>query len=64
MTASAGFSFLAPAKLNLSLRVYGKRPDGYHHIRSVMVPVTLYDEVSVEEAPEGIEVDPGRNNFV
>lgn len=59
MTSSAGFSFLAPAKLNLSLRVYGKRPDGYHHIRSVMVPVTLYDEVSVEEAPEGIEVDPG-----
>jgi len=59
VTASAGFSFLAPAKLNLSLRVFGKRPDGYHHLRSVMVPVTLYDEVAVEEAPEGIEVDPG-----
>ncbi|GAB4368780.1 MAG: 4-(cytidine 5'-diphospho)-2-C-methyl-D-erythritol kinase [Deltaproteobacteria bacterium] len=56
MTASDGFSFLAPAKLNLSLRVYGKRPDGFHSIRSVMVPVTLYDEVAVEEAEEGIEV--------
>ena len=49
-------SFLAPAKLNLSLQVFGKRPDGYHHIRSVMVPVSLYDEVTVEEAPEGITV--------
>lgn len=59
MTASAGISFLAPAKLNISLRVYGKRPDGYHDLRSVMVPVTLYDEVTVERRPEGIEVEPG-----
>jgi 4-diphosphocytidyl-2-C-methyl-D-erythritol kinase len=50
-------SFLAPAKLNLSLQVFGKRPDGYHHIRSVMVPVSLYDEVTVEEASEGIYVE-------
>jgi 4-diphosphocytidyl-2-C-methyl-D-erythritol kinase len=49
-------SFLAPAKLNLSLQVFGKRPDGYHHIRSVMVPVSLYDEVTVEKAPDGISV--------
>lgn len=59
MTASIGVSFLAPAKLNISLRVYGKRPDGYHHLRSVMVPVTLYDEVTVEKRPAGIEVEPG-----
>ena len=56
MVASA-VSFLAPAKLNLSLQVFGKRPDGYHHIRSVMVPVSLYDEVTVEEAPSGILVE-------
>ncbi|HEY6097605.1 MAG TPA: 4-(cytidine 5'-diphospho)-2-C-methyl-D-erythritol kinase, partial [Candidatus Deferrimicrobium sp.] len=56
MGASA-ISFLAPAKLNLSLQVFGKRPDGYHHIRSVMVPVSLYDEVTVEEAPAGIHVE-------
>ncbi|MDD5762140.1 MAG: 4-(cytidine 5'-diphospho)-2-C-methyl-D-erythritol kinase [bacterium] len=56
MSASA-VSFLAPAKLNLSLQVFGKRPDGYHHIRSVMVPVSLYDEVTVEEAPAGVHVE-------
>lgn len=56
MSASA-VSFLAPAKLNLSLQVFGKRPDGYHNIRSVMVPVSLYDEVTVEEASAGIRVE-------
>ncbi|MDA8179506.1 MAG: 4-(cytidine 5'-diphospho)-2-C-methyl-D-erythritol kinase [Deltaproteobacteria bacterium] len=54
---ASAVSFLAPAKLNLSLQVFGKRPDGYHHIRSVMVPVSLYDEVTVEEAPAGISVE-------
>jgi 4-diphosphocytidyl-2-C-methyl-D-erythritol kinase len=54
---ASAVSFLAPAKLNLSLQVFGKRPDGYHHIRSVMVPVSLYDEVTVEEAPAGIQVE-------
>jgi len=37
--------------------VFGKRPDGYHNIRSVMVPVSLYDEVTVEEADAGISVE-------
>jgi len=50
-------SFLAPAKLNISLRVFGKRPDGLHQIRSVMVPVSLYDEVIVEQALAGISVE-------
>ncbi len=57
MNTSAAISFLAPAKLNLSLEVFGKRPDGYHDIRSVMVPVSLYDEVILEETPGGIVVE-------
>ena len=56
MNASIGFSFLAPAKLNISLKVFGRRPDGFHHIRTVMVPVSLYDEVTVEAADSGIRV--------
>ncbi len=56
MTADTGFSFLAPAKLNISLKVFGRRPDGYHHVRSIMVPVSLYDEVIVEAADSGIRV--------
>ncbi len=57
MSASSAVSFLAPAKLNISLEVYGKRPDGFHHIRSVMVPISLCDEVTVEETTEGITVE-------
>lgn len=56
MNSASRVVFLAPAKLNISLEVFGKRPDGYHDIRSVMVPVSLYDEVTVEEADAGIEV--------
>ncbi len=57
MNASSAVSFLAPAKLNISLRVFGKRPDGFHNIRSVMVPVSLYDEVTVEETSADITVE-------
>ncbi len=40
----------APAKLNLTLEVLSRRPDGYHGIRSVMVPVDLCDELRIEPA--------------
>ena len=38
----------APAKINLTLEVLGRRDDGYHGIRSVMVPLELADELTVE----------------
>ncbi|MBV9271253.1 MAG: 4-(cytidine 5'-diphospho)-2-C-methyl-D-erythritol kinase [Candidatus Eremiobacteraeota bacterium] len=41
----------APAKLNLTLEVLNKREDGYHSIRSVMVPIDLADEIHIEPAP-------------
>lgn len=40
---------LAPAKINLTLDVTGKRPDGYHNIESVMQAVDLYDEVTLTD---------------
>jgi 4-diphosphocytidyl-2-C-methyl-D-erythritol kinase len=42
----------AAAKLNLSLAVLGRRPDGYHEIESLMVPVTLHDTLRVRSRPE------------
>ena len=38
---------LAPAKLNLTLAVVGRRDDGYHALHSVMVPLALADRLSV-----------------
>lgn len=40
----------APAKINLTLEVLGKRPDGFHEIRSVMQAVNLCDVLSFSEA--------------
>jgi 4-diphosphocytidyl-2-C-methyl-D-erythritol kinase len=38
----------APAKVNLHLRILGKRADGFHTIETLMVPVLLSDEITVE----------------
>lgn len=37
----------APGKINLFLRVTGKRPDGYHDLISLMCCVGIYDAVSL-----------------
>ena len=39
----------ANAKLNLTLDVLGKRPDGYHDMRMVMQSITLSDTLTVKE---------------
>ena len=38
----------APAKINLTLEVLASRGDGYHGVRSVMVPLDLADELTIE----------------
>ena len=40
----------AHAKINWSLEVLGTRPDGYHDLRSVVLPIELHDDVSLEDA--------------
>jgi 4-diphosphocytidyl-2-C-methyl-D-erythritol kinase len=44
---------LAPAKINLSLRVLGVRSDGFHEISTVFHAVSLADEVRVSAGPPG-----------
>lgn len=40
--------FLSPAKLNLGLKVVGKRADGYHLLNTIFCLIDLYDEVEIE----------------
>ena len=47
----------APAKVNLVLRILGKRADGFHEIETLMAPVTLSDEIDIEVfAGSGIDL--------
>ncbi len=41
---------LAYAKINLTLEILARRDDGYHALRSVMLPIGLADEISIEPA--------------
>jgi 4-diphosphocytidyl-2-C-methyl-D-erythritol kinase len=51
-----GLLVRAPAKINLSLLIAGKRPDGYHEIETMMAKVDWFDEVSIRPASKaGIE---------
>ena len=43
----------APAKINLTLDILGRRSDGYHELRMVMQSVSLCDTVTVEETGTG-----------
>jgi 4-diphosphocytidyl-2-C-methyl-D-erythritol kinase len=65
---------LAPAKLNLTLAVVGRRTDGYHALHSVMVPLAVADRLSLAPDPspsardtirtEGFDPGPPESNLV
>ncbi|MFZ5449180.1 MAG: 4-(cytidine 5'-diphospho)-2-C-methyl-D-erythritol kinase [Thermodesulfobacteriota bacterium] len=52
-----GVRVRCPAKVNLYLRVVGRRPDGYHELVTVMQPLTLADELAVTMSGEGIRLE-------
>ena len=51
-----------PAKVNLHLRVLGRRPDGFHEVHTLLQSIDLYDRLRTEPARDGVlelAVQPG-----
>jgi len=44
-----GLTLESNAKINLFLRIAGKRPDGYHELETIMVPIGLADTMAFAE---------------
>ena len=65
-----GGRWLCPAKVNLYLKILGRRQDGYHELVTVMQPLTLADELYWGPGPELTlecrhpEVPKGPDNLV
>jgi 4-diphosphocytidyl-2-C-methyl-D-erythritol kinase len=56
-TLGDGLLVRAPAKINLSLLIAGKRLDGFHEIETIMAKVNLYDEILIRRGEKtGIEL--------
>lgn len=60
MAAPTLFSVDAPAKINLWLRVLGRREDGFHEVQTRMAPLDLCDRLSLTPQPEW---GPGKIEF-
>jgi 4-diphosphocytidyl-2-C-methyl-D-erythritol kinase len=64
------FSLAAPAKINFTLEVLGKRLDGFHEVRMLMAGVSLFDELSFEAWDECVlesdhpSLDCGAGNII
>lgn len=51
---NASVTAFSPAKINLYLRIVGKRPDGYHELETVMLPLDFGDEITLQSSKTGL----------
>ncbi len=57
-------TYFSPAKVNLLLKVVGRRSDGYHNIVSIVDPISLGDELQVEALAENLIVVEDDQNLL
>src|SRR5437773_11731596 len=46
---------LAPAKINLALKILGRREDGFHEIETLISPISLADKIDIERQSRWID---------
>ena len=56
-------TLLSPAKVNLFLNITGKRPDGYHELETIMVPLDFGDTITLHLRPTGTELECDNPNL-
>ena len=57
MSTQAQLTVFSPAKINLYLRIVGKRPDGYHDLETVMLPLGFGDQITLELAEKDLTLE-------
>ena len=50
------YKIYSPAKINLWLEILGRRPDGYHDLRTVFQSIALFDEIEIEPSSSNHEL--------
>jgi 4-diphosphocytidyl-2-C-methyl-D-erythritol kinase len=50
-------TIFSPAKINLYLRILGKRPDGYHELETLMMPLVFGDEITLRSQENGLALE-------
>lgn len=63
MPLGCELKFLAPAKINLFLKITGRRQDGYHLLSTWMQKLTLADEITLSPCLTGIEFSCTEDNL-
>jgi 4-diphosphocytidyl-2-C-methyl-D-erythritol kinase len=68
--SGGSFAMLSPAKINLRLKVLGRRPDGYHELDTLFQEITLADRIEFHPSFEwrleihGAHLDAGDSNLI
>lgn len=57
MSTQAQLTVFSPAKINLCLRILGRRADGYHDLETVMLPLDFGDQITLQLAEKNVTLE-------
>lgn len=57
MSTQAQLTMFSPAKINLYLRILGRRADGYHDLETVMLPLDFGDQITLQLAEKNVTLE-------